>query len=162
MAAYCCDAANSYATCSFSWSMKPIRAPLSRSPAKADGAGRRRQRAHGQPGRWFGVVVARRRDVVRRVRVEQRAEVLDMPAPRPELELAAAVHPDAALVAVVVGVAQLLEAAHAGGLDVHHLRRERERLDVGDAVDVRVPRDAVASVAQDGIRLGGQLWVLDP
>src|SRR3954454_9357716 len=156
MAAYCCDAANSYATCSFSWSMKPIGAPLSRSPAEADGAGRRRQRTHGQPGRWFGVVVARGRDVVRRVRVEERGQVLDVAASRPELELAAAVHADAALVAVVVGAAQLLEAADAGRLDVHHLRSERERLDVGDAVDVRVPRDPVAIAGQDCVRLGSK------
>ena len=56
-----------------------------------------RQRAGGQPVRRLGLVVAGRRDVVRAVRVEDRREVLDLPAARAELELPAAVHADAAL-----------------------------------------------------------------
>ena len=69
------------------------------------------------------------------------------PRPDGELELAAAVHPDAALLAVVVEREQLAQRPEARGLDVDHLRRERQRLDVGDRVDVRVPGHAVAVTA---------------
>ena len=54
------------------------------------------ERARGQPRDGLGGVVARRRDVVRRVRVEERGEQLDLLAARPELVLAAAVQRDAA------------------------------------------------------------------
>src|SRR3954471_5604299 len=131
MAMYCCEAANSYPICSFSLSMK-LMALLSGTPAKADCAGAGRQRTRREPGRRVGVVVARGRHVVRRVRVEERGEVLDVAAARAELELAAAVHADAALLAVVVGLAQLAQATDPGRLHVHHAGRERERLDVGD------------------------------
>ena len=67
------------------------------SPAEADLGGHRLQRAERQPRAGLGRVVAAGRDVVGRVGVEQRREVLDLPAARPELELPAAVGADAVL-----------------------------------------------------------------
>jgi hypothetical protein len=57
--------------------------------------------------------------------------MLDLAATGPELVHPAAVGADALRRHVVVGVQQ-----HRG-LEVHHLRRERQRRDVADAVDVR-------------------------
>ena len=88
--------------------------------------GRRRgQRALRQAGPRAAVVVLLRRDVVRRVGVEERGEVLDLAAAGPELELAAAVERDPALVAGVVEVEQVAHRAEAGRLRVEAARRER-------------------------------------
>ena len=97
---------------------------------------------------WF--VEADRREVVRRVGVKQRREVLSLAASRTELELAAPVGADTALGAVVVGVAQLLQAADPRRLDVDHPGRERQRLDVVDRVDRGVPCDPVVDPRERG------------
>ena len=66
-------------------------------------------------------------------------------------------------VAVVVAGEQRLDRAEARRLDVDGLGRERERLDVGDRVDRRVPGDAVAVGLERGVGLGlGQVGVLEP
>src|SRR5207248_10046696 len=95
------------------------------APAKARRRRLRVEWAGRQSGRQRGVVVARRRDVVGRVGVEERRQVLDLAAAGAELELVAAVGADAALGAVVVAGEQLRQAAEARRLDVDHLRRER-------------------------------------
>ena len=94
--------------------------------------------------------------------MEDRGEVLDVAAAGAELELAAAVHPDAARLAVLVGAEQRAQRPQARRLDVDHPRREGQGLDVGDAVDGRVPGDAVAVGEEDRVGLLGQLRVLDP
>src|ERR1700719_1114361 len=78
------------------------------APAKADARGRRLQRARRQAGGRLGQVVAGRRDVVWRVGVEQRRQVLVLAPPDAELELAAAVVADVALGAVGAGVEQVV------------------------------------------------------
>src|SRR4029079_12594361 len=98
------------------------------------------QRARGPAIRRFDVVVAARGDVVRGVRVEDRRQVLDLAAADAELELAAAVALDPVFLAVLVELEERAQAAGARRLDVDHLRHERERLDVVDRVDDRVPR----------------------
>src|SRR5581483_1671619 len=114
---YCCWAANSFEICALRASAKlcsamaePYRARhapyLSGSPAEAGLVRRRLERAGRQPRLRAGGVVAGGRHVVRRVRMEERGEVLDLPAAGPELPLAAAVGPDALLGAVVVGLEQ--------------------------------------------------------
>ena len=66
-------------------------------------------------------------------------------------------------VAVVVAGEQRLDRAEARRLDVDGLGRERERLDVGDRVDRRVPGDAVAVGLEHGVGLGvGEVGVLEP
>src|SRR5689334_15010693 len=111
---YCCCAANSFEICSFRASAKlfsamsePYRAPMrpiwSGSPAKARRGGHRLERAGGQPGLRAGGVVSRRGDVVGGVGMEEGGQILDVPATRSELPLAAAVGADALVVAVVVG-----------------------------------------------------------
>src|SRR5262249_22012465 len=77
-----------------------------------------------QPGSRIRVVVAARRHVVRAVRMEERGEQLDLAAADPELELAAAVEHDPALLGVVVEVEEPLERAEARRLDVERPRRE--------------------------------------
>src|SRR5579875_471401 len=132
------------------------------TPAKAACAGFRRERAGGQAVWRVGQVVAGGRDVVGRVGVEERGEVLVLVATDAELELAAAVVADAALGAVVVGVEQVAQAAEARGLDVDHARRVGQRLDVGDRVDRRVPGEALAVGGERGVGLGGERGILDP
>ena len=86
-------------------------------------------------------VVDRRRDVVGRVGVKERREVLDLPAADAELRLPAAVQRDPLARAVVVEVEQRPQAAEARGLGVERARREGQREDVRDGVDRGVPRD---------------------
>lgn len=131
-------------------------------PAEAGGVRGRGERAGGEAFDDVGVVVAAGRDVVGRVGVEERGQVLDVTAADAELELAAAVHADVARLAVGVGAEEAAQRAQARGLDVHHPRREREALDVVDAVDVGVPRDAVAMGLQQLVDLLGQARILDP
>ena len=116
--------------------------------------GARRQRARRQPRRGIVLVEADRREVVGRVGVKQRREVLGLAAARAELELAAAVGADAALGAVVVGGAELAQAADPRRLDVDHPRRERQRLDVVDRVDRRVPGDPLVVAGEHRRGLG--------
>ena len=118
-------------------------------------------RARRQPRRGLRVV-GRRRRVVRRVRVEERGEVLDLPAARAELELAAAVDRDACLGAVVVRVEEPLDAPEARRLEVERPRREGQADDVGDGVDRRIPGDPLAVRLEDGIRLVVQRGILQP
>ena len=94
--------------------------------------------------------------------MEDRRQQLDLPAAGAELELPAAVRADVACGEPVVGVEQALEAAEARRLDVHHPRRERQRLDVGDAVDRGVPRDLVAVRLQERVDLRREPRVLVP
>ena len=75
-----------------------------------------RERALRQPGRGLGCVVATWGDVVRRVRVEQRREQLDLAAPDRQLPLAAAVCGDPAVLAVVVRREQLSIVPKRDGL----------------------------------------------
>ena len=94
--------------------------------------------------------------------MEEGSDVLDLTSARPELELAAAVDPDPPFRAVVVGLEQGSQAAEAGGLDVHHPRRVRKRLDVRHRVDRLVPGDAVAVRREHALGLRGQRRVLVP
>src|SRR5262249_36121555 len=77
---------------------------LLRQPARADGVRRGRQRAQRQPRRRRPHVELAWRDVVRRVGMEERGQVLDLSPPRSELELAASIQADAPLGAGVVEV----------------------------------------------------------
>ena len=83
------------------------------------------ERARGQAGLRFEVELARR-DVVRRVGVEERGEQLDLASARPELPLTASVCADSVRLAVVVGGEEPLHGAEAGRLHVHRLRRPRQ------------------------------------
>ena len=105
----------------------PSRTPIQigRSQRKPRAAGAGASGLRGRPGCGLGQVVAARRDVVGRVGVKQRGEVLDLAAADAELDLAAAVVADPLRRAVVVEVEQLAQAAEARGLDVDHPRRER-------------------------------------
>src|SRR3954454_2277084 len=114
---YCCAAANSLATCSLRAATKRsegMRAKLSAGlppePGRRDPRLERRRR---QPRGRLRQVVVRRRHVVRRVRMEEGGQVLDVAAAHAQLELTAAVRADAVLVAVVVGVEELAQAAEA-------------------------------------------------
>src|SRR5919201_3986868 len=102
------------------------------------------QRALRQAGPWLGIVVGARRDVVRAVRVEQRRQVLDLPAARAELEHPAAVERDAVRLAVLVEGEQLSEETEARGLRVEGAGREYQLFDVRDRMDRCVPRDPLA------------------
>src|SRR5207249_11155871 len=113
----------------------------------------RRQRTRRQPGPRLALVVRPRRDVVRRNRMEEGRQVLDLAAPRPKLEHPAAVQPDLVRLAVGVEVEQLAEKTEARRLDVQGERREGEALDVVDRVNRRVPGDSVAVWPQDLLRL---------
>ena len=115
----------------------------------------------GSPGRGSSTLKPAGATSFGRVRMEQRGEVLDLAPPGPELELAAAVRPDAPLLAVVVCVEQLAHAPEPRRLDVDRPRRKRQPFDVVDGVDDRVPGDPVAVRLQDRIGLLGQRRVLD-
>ena len=69
------------------------------------------ERARGQAGLRLDRVEAAGGDVVRRLRVEERREQLDVAAADAELPLAAAVGADAVLLAVVVGREEPLDAS---------------------------------------------------
>jgi hypothetical protein len=94
--------------------------------------------------------------------VEQRCQVLDVAAPDTQLVLAAAIRAYAPFVAVVVRAEELRQATEARRLDVHHLGREGQRLDVGDRMDRRVPRDAVSVGLEHRIGLVVDRRVLEP
>src|SRR5207245_8805033 len=68
------------------------------------------ERALRQARARAALVVDARRDVVRRVRVEDARQRLDLPPPGPELELTAAVHRDPTPLADVDHLEQLLDA----------------------------------------------------
>src|SRR5699024_12009486 len=87
------------------------------------------ERAFGDVGVWFGVVVPARRDVVRSVGVKQRSERLDMLAADIEFELAATVELDVVFEAVSDGIEQALDGSKPGGFDVEPARdRKSTRL----------------------------------
>ena len=88
-----------------------------------------RERARRETRLWIDVEAARR-DVVRRVRMEQRCQELDLVASDAELELPAAVGADVVRRAVVVGGEQPLDRAEARRLHVDRPRRPAQRLDV--------------------------------
>ena len=102
----------------------------------------------GSPGGGLGLVEAARAPGRWACRGETARPGTGPGRGRAELELAAAVGADPALGAVVVGVAQLPQAADPRRLDVDHPGRERQRLDVGDRVDRGVPGDPVVVVGQ--------------
>src|SRR5919108_1582890 len=131
-------------------------------PAEADLAGLRLEGARRQGGRRGGHVELARSDVVRRGPVEERGQVLDLPAAGAELELAAAVDRDPVLLAVFVGVEEVLERAEPRGLEVEGPRRELEPLDVGDRMDGRVPGDAVVVRLENRPRLVSEGRILEP
>ena len=85
----------------------------SRLPAEAGRLECRFQRARGEPGTRRREVVLARSDVVGRVGVEERRQVLNVAASGAELELAAAVGRDALLLAVVVRVEESLQRARS-------------------------------------------------
>ena len=116
----------------------------------------------GKPGGGSESLNPRGCDVVRRVGVKEGGEVLELPAARAELELAAAVDGDPVRLAVVVGVEEVLERSEARRLEVECARREREALDVHDRMDRCVPRDPVPVRLQHGPRLVRQGRVLEP
>src|SRR5205823_105894 len=93
--------------------------------------------------------------------MEERREVLDLAAAGPELEHAAPVEPDPALLTMVVEAEELAEAPEAGGLRVQRAWRERELLDIGDRVDRRVPRDALLVRLERELRLVGERRILE-
>src|SRR3954454_11043140 len=86
--------------------------------AESDGLELGVQRAQRQARLRVQRVVARRGDVVRRVGVEERREVLDLAAPDAELVLPAAVRAHPALLAEVVRVEQGADAPEARRLEV--------------------------------------------
>src|SRR5438067_636549 len=97
-------------------------------PSEPDALGRR-ERAARQAGTRLAEVVLRRRDVARRVRVAQAREHLDLAAPGPKLELAAAVHPDPAVIARVLALEQPLVRAEARLLHVQSARIVGQRVE---------------------------------
>src|SRR6478672_8392367 len=94
--------------------------------------------------------------------MEERREVLDLPAPGAELPLAAAVGADCVLGAVVVGVEQTLNGTEARRLDVDRPGRPRTALDVPHRVDRRVPGDPTSVRLEDRARLVVDVRILDP
>ena len=95
--------------------------------------------------------------------MEERREVLDLASAGAELELAASVERDPPLPARVVEVEQPAEAAEAGRLRVQRLRREGQRVDVGDGVDHRVPADpGTVRLEHFALLRIGEVGVLDP
>src|SRR5918999_128566 len=119
-----------------------------RPAAETGGLGVGGQRALGQARLGFEGVIPGWRDVVRRVGVEERGEVLDLAAARPELVLAAAVGAHPALLAEVVALEQRLDAAETRRLEVDGSRQHRRGEDVVDRVNRRVPGDPVLVGAQ--------------
>ena len=83
-------------------------------------------------------------------------------APGPELELAAAVDRDPALLAEVVEGEELANGAEARRLRVHAARREGQRVDVRGGVEGGVPGDPVAVRLEHRPGLVVQLRILDP
>ena len=95
-------------------SSRSSRCPLVRRRARQvrkPGAGSIASGSHGQAGDRLGHVEAVRRDVVRRVGMEERGEQLDLRAAGAELELPAAVERDPACLARVVEVEEPLDRA---------------------------------------------------
>src|SRR4051812_16099517 len=90
-------------------------------PAKAGFRRDRIHRAARHPGGYRGIVVARRRDVVRGVGVKQRGQVLDLAAAALLLALAAAVDRDPVRLAVLVDLEQLTQRAEPRRLGVDGL-----------------------------------------
>ena len=115
----------------------------------------------GETRLWIDVE-ATRRNVVRRVRMEQRCQELDLVATDAELELAAAVGADVVRRAVVVRGEQPLDRAEARRLHVDGPRRPAQRLDVADRVDHRVPGDALVMRLEHRLGLGRQRGILEP
>src|SRR5207302_5673025 len=76
---------------------EPGGARLELAPAKPRRRRGRSERTDGQAVGWLDGVVAAGSDVVRRVRAEERCEVLHLAPPGAELELAAAVEADSSL-----------------------------------------------------------------
>src|SRR4051794_38185372 len=125
-------------------------------PPEPDRRGVDVQRRFRQPGLGIERVVAAGRDVVRRVRVKQRGEQLNLAAADAELVLAAAVGAHPALLAELVAREQRLDAAEPRRLEVDRARDHLAGEDVGDVVDRRVPGDPVL---ERGERVEGRVVV---
>src|SRR5256885_7674519 len=134
---------------------------MSLAPKSLRGRVRRRQRAPRKPRLRLWGVVATGGDVVGRVRVKERRQVLDLPAAGPELEHAAAVEAYSLALGPVVEVEQILKAAEARRLRVERARAPRKLLDVGDRMDRGIPGDAIAMRLEHGERFGRLGRVLD-
>ena len=94
-------------------------------PAEPGRRGGRRQRAGRQAARQVVLVVRARRHIVRRIRVEQRGEQLDLPAADAQLPEASAVHGPPLPRAARVDLEQRLQFADARRLELHDACGER-------------------------------------
>src|SRR3954468_13873411 len=112
-----------------------------------------RQRALRQAGGGLERVVAAGRDVVRRVRVEDRRQQLDLLAAHAELVLAAAVGAHLALLAELVAGEQRLDGAEARRLEVDRARQHRRGEDVRHGGGGGVPGDPVTGGGERAARL---------
>src|SRR3954452_8748950 len=130
------------------------------APAKPSGRGRRIEGAGGHAVRHARVVVAGWGDVVGGVGVEQRGQILDLAASRPDLSLAAAVDRDSRALAVLVHAEQLAQGAEARRLRVDRPRLALQRLDVGQRVKRRIPGDSVGMRLEHWAGLVVQVGVL--
>src|SRR6266540_1705490 len=120
------------------------------------------RRARSSRRSWLGGVESPGRDVVGRVRVKERREVLDMPPAGPQLPLPAAVGGDVVGRTVVVCVEQAPDAPEPRRLDVDRARWPGSVFDVLDGMDWRIPRHASRVRLEDRPRLVRYRWILDP
>ena len=94
--------------------------------------------------------------------MEQRSQVLELPASRTLFEHAPAVRADAVRAAVVVGLEEPADAAEAGGLEVQHAGWPWQCLDVVNRVDRLVPCDPVSVAIEQLDGAIGHDGILDP
>lgn len=92
----------------------------------------------------------------------QGGQQLKLSATGAQLEQAPAAHGDAAGVTGRAEREQVAQRADARGLDVDHPGRELQRVEIGDAVDRRVPGEAVAMRGEDRLRLDREPGILEP
>ena len=93
--------------------------------------------------------------------MEQRGEVLDLPAADAELELAAAVQLDAALQTGVDALEQARERPEARRLDVEVPHAHRQRVDIRERVDRRIERKAVERSVERLQNVGVKRYVFE-
>jgi len=89
--------------------------------------------------------------------VEERGEVLDLPAARAELELSAAVNRNVCLGAVVVRVEEALDAPESRRLEVERARREGKADDVDDVAPACVVLAECDPLVDEGIPYADKL-----
>lgn len=88
--------------------------------------------------------------------------MLNLAAARAELELAAPVDRDAALLAEIVEVEEAADGPEARRLRVQAARGERKRVHVFGRVDRRIPGDPVLVRREHRLRLVDQARILEP